>query len=185
MSLLVEKIANKTMAPAAPVVIPAWVSLPLAFASLTIVVSENGLPVVAAPENGTTPPDADPVHPLTVMTLPAVAAVALFHQTVPAPFVFAFWLASFVHVFPVESLSTTPGSAVASRLVTHKTRMSFVAVAAGIVRVNPVVWFPEVPAPALATIAIYGLVSIHRSPTAGSTGSVSPTVMVFVPTPMT
>jgi hypothetical protein len=99
-------------------------------------------------------PEAEFVQPLTVMVLEAVAEVARFHQTVPAPLVSAFWLATFAHRLPPVSLSTTVGSVVAPRLVTAKRRMSPVTTPELITSVKPVCWFPLVLVAVPTEIAI-------------------------------
>ena len=143
-----------TIDPSTAVVICACVSLPDALASLTIVVWENGLDTPEAPENGVTVPEHEPVQPLTVMVLPAVPLVARFHQTVPAPLVFAFRLASLVQVLPPVSSSETEGSAVASRFVTQRTRMSPATTPELMTRVRLVVVAPEVTVLVPTVIAI-------------------------------
>jgi hypothetical protein len=92
--------------------------------------------------NGVTPPEAEFVQPLTVMVLLAVPLVALFHQTLTAPFVPAAWLTSIVQVLPPVSSSTTVGAAVAPRLVTPRTKISSVKTPELITSVNPVVNCP-------------------------------------------
>ena len=134
-SLEVLKIARNTAALSATVVIPTWPSFAEALDSPTDTATAKGSDPPAAPRTGIMPHAQDPVHPETVTTLPVVAAPARRHQTVPAPLVSAFWLATLVQT--PDSLSATPGSAVASRLVMQTRRMSPEAMV-GIVRLEPV-----------------------------------------------
>ena len=141
MSLEVLKIARKTAALSSEVVIAACPSLVDALASPTGVATANGVLLDEAPRTGIMPQAQDPVQLPTVTTLPVVDAVARRHQTVPAPLVSAFWLATLVQLLPA-SLSWTCASPVASRLVTQTSRMSPDAMV-GAVRLEPVA--PEVP----------------------------------------
>ncbi len=87
-SLLVMPMNRHTNEPARETLIPACVSFVDALVSPTAPL--YGVPEESAPLYGVTPPDADPVQPLTVIVLLAVRAVARRHQTVSAPLPEAF-----------------------------------------------------------------------------------------------